>query len=587
MKRRTIMFPYRNMSLDETITNVTVVVNGVSYKINIDDWGLLQMMSRHDPTETTFRVDLPVANPNKVMKKMMSIPFKGASIEKPLKNTLVESGVTKDMEEWIGNDHAMTNQVLIAAHYLDIKQVVDLCCAVIGMEVKNSMGNTLTPNKIQALDFLKHECSNLNRDLLTEIVEYAIPSIYKLVSISDNILLERCLSVLPFSKVKDWVEAEWPLYVEDCEELEFGAYLYNPFTGLNLNEDPEAVRWIIDHRLAMSLAEFASNPCEEAVDFTLHAMETNDWFTLYQGQEEDHMEILCGNRNPRALAYLFEKTERFYHTDFKYEDGPCQYNHTYINYSALVKNPAECVSRHLIDERMVKHYKKECCLREDDTMVNFLIQYPLLIVWEAFYRNNNPIAIQFNIKRNYCDLPLHRIKRNDMYSITQVQNTDIIRSLIKTTQLVSGDSYEYNIEYNFHTLAMNPHDDAVDYVLSLSDNLLTNLFPWLSKNEHPNASNRSINMVLKNQYHMDYSYMFCNTNPDVIAFCLRNNDVEKNKFFYKKWDQFIQNKNPLVNALVMKHTEDVHYFFEESNLIYYKDANEHKQQVQEWIADLL
>ena len=534
------------MSLDETLT-LSVVVHGKTYAVQ-EEWGLVHMMARHDPTETTFHVTLPVDRPHEVMQKLTTASFfRDAHIEKPLKTTLYESGVTRDMQAWC--DPALVADLLIAAHYLDITSVVALCCAVIGMEIKQIM-----TTKDATIDTMKKAYPQLNPDLYREIIGYVIPSIYKLMTAYDHTILDRCLSILPFTQLRQWVEAEWPLYLEEMH------HAFNPFSALNLNEDPEAVQWILDHPLAICMEELSINPSEKAVDYLLFDSHVYGFDIM----------MLSGNRNPRALSYLFEVYRSY--------KGPhvSPRLHPVIDLLVLVKNPAECVSAFFIEQGLVRYFQRECSLRNDHTMVTFLIDHPEWRIGDVFYRNTNPIAIRYNLERGFNADALEKIKINDMYAISLMRNADIIRRIIQYTP--SHYIEKIRVNCNTNAFAMNPHEESVRYVMSILNNKLKyRLFPFFCNNEHTAVVNYVIQMIEEDSS-LDVSFFFSNPNPIAIDYCLRHPMLSTES----NMEYFIHNKNPLVSSLIMRHTEDVHGFFLDKPMAYYKDTEEHRRMVQEW-----
>lgn len=136
-------------SLDEEEkTIISIIVNGKSYDLPrtcVKYIKVIETILQHDPTATTIELTLPVTvrNTERVMNQIMeyivyhTIHGESNPIAKPLvSEKLSESGVSPWDEAFINKSDEELTDLASSTNYLNVPDVLALCCAKIGSIMK-------------------------------------------------------------------------------------------------------------------------------------------------------------------------------------------------------------------------------------------------------------------------------------------------------------------------------------------------------------------------------------------------------------------------------------------------------------------
>ena len=139
-----------SLDTDEVTTNdIVVVCEGMDYVHG--QWaktGLIQLSLENDPTCKRIDIKLPNGVPtghsDRVIRHLLQYLeyhslYPESTIAKPLLRTLKASGVSEWDEAFINKSDEEIVELTLVASYMDVPALLSLCCAQMGMIMKNIM----------------------------------------------------------------------------------------------------------------------------------------------------------------------------------------------------------------------------------------------------------------------------------------------------------------------------------------------------------------------------------------------------------------------------------------------------------------
>lgn len=550
-----------------------VRINQILYPITIKSQ-LFDELKNHDPNpkDNTYDIVLPsiITNPDDALSLLYQI----------------------DKNNSILNDKTESNlcDVILLANYIGAEDILEKCCLFVSKKFREYMQTDLLANNTfenaeRVKKYYKNNYSNLPNSILQMIITYSVPTMWKLNNEAQLLphhssFLTKCLETIPFSMCEEWINNEYPVFLANKDtsynyrrNLIFqDIFLHtHPFSGLCMNPDPDAVKWLLAHPETISYDTFAANPCVEAIEWTKnHSYSDGDGHTQIVNIPDYIMQVgMAMNTNPEVIdnicvliksdSYLGNRIPRN-----KY------YNKVVLE--KLVLNKSPYASKILIeDDTLLIKFRSECSAREDDIMVQYLLSNPKYIHPATFRYNRNILAINY-IVQNISNFEANKKAR--LYDwIYTIPHPDAISYPLRhwQTPLII-----------LNQLAANPHDDAVRKFLHYVDDSHSNFYELIMlacQNPNEQMVDYIIESIRKNPK-LFSKEILRNPNPRIITFAARfyNNFSEGFSDYSNLWSK----KSNLLLHNVFKNSDEINSLYKDAGFQFEKDTTKTLDIINQW-----